>query len=175
MFYPNQTKECAKWRIPPSMIEGTTYYANELGHIETAAGYELADKIGPSHLLNKGGSKYIHTTVAGKEREIHRLICAARWGKPRKGQECHHLNGNKFDNRPDNLIWLAKPRHRIYDARLRDLKALLGNQGILIFSRQDFIRFACMSDKNFTPMLSKFHREDPSARMEYELTHHMEE
>ena len=155
------------------MIEGTTYYANERGHVVTAAGYELADKIGPSHLLNKGGSKYIHTTVAGKEREIHRLICAARWGKPRKGQECHHLNGNKFDNGPDNLIWLYKPRHRIYDARLKELKALFGN-GICTFERQDFIRFSRMSEKHFQSMLAKFHREDPAKIMEYELTHHME-
>ena len=170
MFYPNQTKECAKWRIPPSMIEGTTYYANERGHIETAAGYELADKIGPSHLLNKGGSKYIHTTVAGKEREIHRLICAARWGKPRKGQECHHLNGNKFDNRPDNLIWLAKPRHRIYDARLNEAKQLLGD-AVLLFDRKAFINWARLSDKAFHALLAKYHRVDPSARMEWECTH----
>ena len=135
------------------MIEGTTYYANERGHVETAAGYELADKIGPSHLLNKGGSKYIHTTIAGKEREIHRFICAARWGIPRKGQECHHLNGNKFDNRPDNLIWLSRSRHRHYDARLNALKALLGDQGVLIFSRQDFNRFARMSEANFQSIL----------------------
>ena len=164
----------AKWRIPPSMIEGTTYYANERGHVETAAGYELADKFSPNDRLHNGGSKYIHTTIAGKEREIHRFICAARWGIPRKGQECHHLNGNKFDNRPDNLIWLSRSRHRHYDARLKALKAKLGYLGVLIFSRQDFIRFARMSEPNFQSMLAKYHRVDPSKIMDYDLTHHME-
>ena len=152
---------CSKWRIPPSMIEGKTYYANERGHVENAAGCELADQFSPSNRLGKGGSKHIHVKSAGKERDIHRLICAARWGKPRKGQECHHLNGNKFDNRPDNLIWLSRPRHRLYDARQKALKTLLGAQGVLIFSRQDFIRFARMSDAHFQSKLAEFRRTDP--------------
>jgi len=163
-----------KWRIPPSMIDGATYYANERGHIETATGYELADKFSPNDRLHKGGSKHIHVTIAGKEREIHRFICAARWGIPRKGQECHHLNGNKFDNRPDNLIWLSKSRHRLYDARLNEAKQLLGD-AVLLFDRKAFIHWARLSDKAFRALLAKYHREDPSARMEWECTHHMEE
>ena len=174
MFYATNQKRSTQWRIPPSMIEGTTYYANERGHVVSVTGHELVDKFSPFERLNKGGSKQLHLSIAGKERKTHRLVCAARWGKPRKGQECHHLNGNKFDNRPDNLIWLSKSRHRLYDARLKSLKALLGDQGVLIFTRLDFIRFARMSEAHFNAMLSKLHRIDPSARMDYEMTHHME-
>ena len=143
------------------MIDGATYYANERGHVENANGYELIDQFTPYDKAFRGGSIHLHVTIAGKERNIHRLVCAARWGIPRKGQECHHLNGNKFDNRPDNLIWLSKPRHRLYDARVKALKSLLGAQGVLIFSRRDFIRFARMSEANFKAMLSDYHRVDP--------------
>ncbi len=36
---------------------------------------------------------------------VHRLICEAFHGAPTDGQECRHLNGNKSDNRADNLAW----------------------------------------------------------------------
>ncbi len=36
---------------------------------------------------------------------VHRLICSAFHGKPQKGQETRHLNGNTMDNNPQNLCW----------------------------------------------------------------------
>ena len=161
MLYPNQTNECAKWRIPPSMIDGATYYANERGHIVTAAGYELADKFSPAARLNKGGSKHIHVTIAGKEREIHRFICAARWGIPRKGQECHHLNGNKFDNRPDNLIWLDREEHRLFDTVQRALR--IAGRDLTQMSREEIIA-----------LTRQYRLVNPADRMAYDFTHHME-
>lgn len=162
------------YRIPPSMIDGKNYFSDDEGHILNARGYVIALKFSPYDALCKGGSKHLHLTIGGKEREAHRLICAARWGIPRKGQECHHLNGNKFDNRPNNLIWLSKSRHRHYDNRLKALKKLLTN--LSIYSRKDFIRWSRMSEANFQSMLANYSIDSRSTDeiMEYELSHHME-
>jgi hypothetical protein len=85
---------------------------------------------------------------------VSRLVCSAFHGEPKHGQQCHHLNGNIFDNRPDNLIWLFVSRHHHYDRRLKALKTLISN--VSIFSRRDFIRFARMSEVSFSAMLAKF-------------------
>jgi hypothetical protein len=36
---------------------------------------------------------------------VHRLICEAFNGAPASGQECRHLNGDRSDNRAENLAW----------------------------------------------------------------------
>ena len=36
---------------------------------------------------------------------LHRLICEAFHGPCPDGRECRHLDGNKKNNRPDNLAW----------------------------------------------------------------------
>lgn len=167
---------CKQKRIPPSMISGRIYFGNEEGFVVNPEGKRLVNRFSFRDRIRNNkisGKRYPHVNIAGKEYSAHHLICAAWWGKPRKGQQCHHLNGNILDIRPMNLIWLSKPRHRLYDARLKALKALFGN-GICTFERKDFIRFARMSKANFQSMLARFHREDPDKIMEYELTHHME-
>ena len=42
----------------------------------------------------------------------HRLVLAQKLGRPlRKGESAHHKNGNRSDNRPDNLeLWMGPPR-----------------------------------------------------------------
>jgi len=153
---------CSKYRIPPSLIGGKNYFSNDDGHILNANNHVMTFKFSPYDAIGLRGSYHPHLSIGGKELNAHRLICAARWGLPRKGQECHHLNGNKFDNRPMNLIWLSKTRHRLYDNRLRALKEILG-QGAFLFARKDFIRFARMSDASFAAMLAKYACQDPLA------------
>lgn len=36
---------------------------------------------------------------------VHRLICEAFHGKPKDGQQCRHLNGDRSDQRAENLAW----------------------------------------------------------------------
>ena len=163
-----------KYRIPPLLIDGNCFYADDQGRI-----LDANDKVKPQHFSeadrnHRGGSMYPYIRFGKYTKKAHNLICAARWGIPRKGQVCHHLNGNKFDNRPDNLIWLSKSRHYHYDARLKALKALVKN--VSIYSRRDFIRFARMSEPSFQSMLAGFHR-DPRTTdeiMQSDMSHHME-
>lgn len=48
------------------------------------------------------------------------ILIALTWIGPRPdGYECHHRNGDMYDNRASNLIWLSRDDHRRYDAALR--------------------------------------------------------
>ena len=161
-----------KYRIPPSMIDGNHFYADDMGRIWDTNGREKPQHFNEAMRNHVGGSCYLFIRYGKFAKMAHKLICAARWGLPRKGQECHHLNGNKFDNRPMNLIWLSKARHRHYDNRLKALRKLFDN--FSINDRRDFIRWARMSEKSFQTMLAGYTKGDPAEQIEYEMTHHCE-
>ena len=161
-----------KYRIPPSMIGGNHFYADDQGVISDDNDREKPQHFYEADRNHKGGSMYNFIRYGKYAKKAHKLICAARWGIPRKGLECHHLNGNKFDNRPMNLIWLSKPRHQHYENRLKALRMVLGD--LSIYSRKDFVRWARMSEHNFQAMLANYTKRDPKDIMDHDLTHHCE-
>lgn len=102
-------------QIPPSLVDGKIYFADEEGNIRDDKG-----KLKPQHFSeadknHKGGSMYPFIRFGQHSKKAHNLICSAFWGIKQPGQVCHHLDGNKFNNRPDNLIWLFPEEHRRYD------------------------------------------------------------
>ena len=106
--------------IPPEFIDGKTYYADTDGNIRNAKGKVLCVKSSPSDSIRRPNmhGRYPHVSI-GKDRGVHKLVCAAFWGVPKPNQICHHLDGNKFNNRPDNLIWLDRAEHPAYDRLVR--------------------------------------------------------
>ena len=121
--------------IPPEFILGKTYYADTDGNILNAKGHKLAPRLSPFARHYKKGSCYPQVRIAEKNFLIHKLVCAAFWGLPKPGQVCHHFDGNKFNNRPDNLIWLDPKEHPLFDRAVR--------QGIIYkhvdgFARMDY-------------------------------------
>lgn len=61
--------------------------------------------------INHNGYKYIE--INGVQREEHRIIMERVLGRPLKSSEIvHHINGNKLDNRPENLMVTTISEHR---------------------------------------------------------------
>lgn len=57
---------------------------------------------------------------------LHRLICEAFHGRPKAGQVCRHLDGDKTNNSANNLSW-GSPLENSLDQR-RHGKALVGEK-----------------------------------------------
>ena len=74
------------------------YYATERGLIERPDG-----KFTDGHIRN--GYKAI--TIEGQSYYIHRLVNMAFNGVPNLNEVTNHINGDKLDNRPDNLEWVT--------------------------------------------------------------------
>lgn len=68
---------------------------------------------------------------------VSRLVCSAFHGEAKEGQECHHLDGNIHNNRPENLIWLDKKEHHLFDAVQRALR--MAGRDLVQMSREEII------------------------------------
>jgi polyribonucleotide nucleotidyltransferase len=85
------------------------------------------EKHGYKKWLNDSG--YVMIRIKGKAVREHRFIMEQILGRPLlKTEEVHHLNGDRTDNRPENLA-VVKSHHggwtlkKVSEARIRDLEA----------------------------------------------------
>ena len=103
-------------------------------------------------------------------------------GKKYKGH-CHHLIPDLKNYRPANLLcWLTREQHTEADRRQRELKKVVPNGDLSLFTYErlrDLQDPRSMTREQFEQELAAirdahFTRVDPLARMEYDMTHHME-
>lgn len=64
----------------------------------------------------------------GKTYFVHRLICQAFIGNPEDKPCVNHINGDRFDNRVDNLEWVTygENNKHAYETKLRDAFDMCG-------------------------------------------------
>ena len=91
---------------------------------------------------------------------VHRAVWIAWRGPIPKGWQVHHLNGKTTDNRLVNLIALSRERHRLFDNTLTAIR-MTG-------------QLYRMTPQQILELTERTTYQDPAARIEYEMTHHME-
>lgn len=66
--------------------------------------------------LQKNG--YLTITIGNKRRYVHRMVMEEYLGRPLKSEEfVHHINGDKTDNRIENLVITSNQEHMRHHAK----------------------------------------------------------
>ena len=112
------------------------------GYFLKPDGQIAKDTFAPSQYTHRGGSAYPRLRECVNA--CHILMAYAFYGERptyvnAKGQikpfEVHHLNGDKFDYRPANILaWLHPDTHDIADARQKALRALVPDGDLHAFT-----------------------------------------
>jgi hypothetical protein len=92
------------------------------GHIWTTLWSKKAPRQRSPTVARKG---YLRLRLRLEDKRVwmfvHRLVALTFHGEPLPGQtQCRHLNGNKHDNRPDNLAWGTPAENGADAIRLRE-------------------------------------------------------
>jgi len=88
------------------------------------------------HSKNKRNNYYIKRKIDGELIEVHIHIAEKKIGRKLYRDECvHHIDGNKHNNYPNNLIVMLKSVHRLCHISLQHCASDLYKQGIVGFNR----------------------------------------
>lgn len=121
----DQTKH-TKWYITN---RGVVYYVTTY---RTDKPKEVEKK--PS--LNKGrGYMYVRTT--NRNHILHRLVASAFIPNPENKPEVNHKNGNKANNRVDNLEWVTSKENAQHAIKNGLTKHMKKNEGNLKYTQEE--------------------------------------
>ena len=109
-IWNNQEQENLEiWRE----IKGTNglYYVSNYGRILSVN--KNSKRILQQTADNAANYLWITTSIdgEGKNHRVHQLVAEHFLYKPKEANLIHHIDGNKWNNNADNLIWLTSKEH----------------------------------------------------------------
>lgn len=106
---PNECDQCEIWRPHP---EFSGYEVSTLGQVRSVDRVIVRNDGTSQHWKGRllkavGPYPYVTLCDAGRERavRVHRLVLETFVGPRPAGMQCRHLDGNKRNNRLENLAW----------------------------------------------------------------------
>lgn len=128
-------------------IEGTNgiYYVSDLGNVKKVGGKQFKYngtnlklcKINSGYLIAKMYVNHKHI-----QRAVHRLVAETFLGKC-EGLDVNHKNGNKQDNRLENLEWCSRKENMEHCSRnglRKDIKKVMAIKNGVCIAKADFSR-----------------------------------
>lgn len=141
------------------------YQVSSLGRVKRLKGFSrkgtfIEEKILKQNVNHKG---YLTVHICEKERRrirpVHRLVAEAFVENPLKKPQVNHKNGNKLDNRCENLEWvynhenvLHACRHGLItdNYRPKRIKATMGDHTITFDSIDSFAKYLKVKPPSFS-------------------------
>lgn len=80
---------------------------------------------------NGRASKYVPEHILVMERTLDRKL--------EPGEVVHHVNGEKLDNRPENLLVCTRSEHRAFHAQLEAIAYALMKEGRVRFTDTGYV------------------------------------
>ena len=129
-------------QVPLEHSKNQIRWGHPEGYFLNAQGQRIKDNYPPSQYVHKGGSCYPRLRECVNA--CHLLMAYAFYGERptfvnqqgvTKPYQCHHLNGDKFDYRPANLLaWIHPNVHSEADRRQRALREVVPDGDLTIFT-----------------------------------------
>lgn len=90
--------------------EAPMYYVSNYGNVYSDKRHKILDPEITHHKYERVGLR-----VDGKTQHyyVHRLVAGAFCPRDEGQQWTHHINGDHFDNRAINLVWVTRQQHSI--------------------------------------------------------------